>query len=546
MTPAERPPAERPLAELVRRLDADGQLIAIRRGSGEPIPEHELESTAVTGLADDSRAVEPGQVFAAVRGLRVDGHGFVPEAIARGASAVIVEDALGSNAGAPEPASDAASERVAVIQLVVRRSDVALAAAAAWWFGDPSRELDVVGVTGTNGKTTTTFLAAAAFEAVGWPTGIVGTIGIRVAGTLRRNDRPNTTPGAIDLQGVLREMVDAERRAVVIETSSHGLAAERVGSVAYGAAIFTNLSHEHLDFHGTFEAYRAAKLSLFERLPRDGREGRPGIGVVNIDDANGPTFASATTTAGARAITYGVDPGADVRLVSFEGDASSSRLEVDAAGRTLTVALRIGGRFNAHNALAVVGLGLGWGLDLDRVATGLGELGGVPGRMEAVVRGQPFHVIIDYAHTPGSLDAVGRELGELASPHGGRVISLFGASGERDTGKRPLMGRAAGARSRLVIVTEDDSRNEDPAAIFEAIVTGAEAAGLQRDHEVLVIPDRRAAIAEAFARARPADVVLLAGKGHETWNIGPSGAQPWSEREVAESALAELGYRGDS
>jgi len=166
--------------------------------------------------------------------------------------------------------------------------------------------------------------------------------------------------------------------------------------------------------------------------------------------------------------------------------------------------------------------------------------------MEAVVRGQPFHVVIDYAHTPGSLDAVGRELGELAAPHGGRVISVFGASGERDTGKRPLMGRAAGARSRLVIVTEDDSRNEDPAAIFEAIVTGAEAAGLQRDHEVLVIPDRRAAIAEAFARARPADVVLLAGKGHETWNIGRSGVEPWSEREVAEAALAELGYRGDS
>jgi UDP-N-acetylmuramoyl-L-alanyl-D-glutamate--2,6-diaminopimelate ligase len=532
---------ERPLAELARRLDAEGQLLALLRGTGETLPEGELESISVTGIADDSRSVERGQVFAAVRGLRVDGHGFLPEALARGASAVIVERAPGGDVAALDPARDPAA-----IQLVVRRSDVALASAAAWWFGDPSRELDVVGVTGTNGKTTTTFLAAAALEAVGWPTGIVGTIGIRVAGTLRRNDRPNTTPGAIDLQAVLREMADADRRAAVIETSSHGLAAERVGSVAYGAAIFTNLSHEHLDFHGTFEAYRAAKLSLFERLPREGREGRPGIGIVNLDDANGRAFAAATTAAGARAITYGVDPRAEVRLVALDGDASSSRLEVDAGGLNLAVSLRIGGRFNAHNALAVVGLGLGWGLDLDLVAAGLGELPGVPGRMEAVVRGQPFHVVIDYAHTPGSLDAVGLELGELAAPHGGRVISVFGASGERDTGKRPLMGRAAGARSRLVIVTEDDSRNEDPAAIFEAIVTGAEAAGLQRDHEVLVIPDRRAAIAEAFSRARPADVVLLAGKGHETWNIGPSGVEPWSEREVAEAALAELGYRGDS
>ena len=535
------PSAERPLAELARRLDEEGQLLAIRRGTEASVPEVALGSIAITGIADDSRAVEPGQVFAAVRGLRVDGHDFVPDAIRRGAAALIVERASGADQAALDPAGDAA-----VIQLVVRRSDIALASAAAWWFGDPSRELDVVGVTGTNGKTTTTFLAAAGLEAIGWPTGIVGTIGIRVAGRLRRNDRPNTTPGAVDLQGLLREMVDADRRAVVIETSSHGLAAERVGSVAYGAAIFTNLSHEHLDFHGTFEAYRAAKLSLFERLPREGRDGRPGIGVVNHDDPNGQAFAAATTGAGARAITYGVDPDAEVRLLSLEGDASSSRFEVDAGGNDVSVALRIGGRFNAHNALAVVGLGLGWGLDLDRVAAGLGELRGVPGRMEAVVRGQPFHVVIDYAHTPGSLDAVGRELSELAAPHGGRVISVFGASGERDTGKRPLMGRAAGARSRLIIVTEDDSRNEDPATIFEAIVTGAEAAGLQRGHEVFVIPDRRVAIAEAFARARPADVVLLAGKGHETWNIGPSGVEPWSEREVAQAALAELGYRGDS
>jgi UDP-N-acetylmuramoyl-L-alanyl-D-glutamate--2,6-diaminopimelate ligase len=537
--------AERPLAELARRLDAEGQLVAIRRGTVATVPEGELEAIAVKGIADDSRSVEPGQVFAAVRGLRIDGHDFLPEALARGAAAVIVERAFDADAAAPGVAVGSAAD-VRVVQLVVRRSDMALASAAAWWFGDPSRELDVVGVTGTNGKTTTTFLAAAALDAIGWPTGIVGTIGIRVAGSLRRNDRPNTTPGAIDLQSALREMVDADRRAVVIETSSHGLAAERVGSVAYGAAIFTNLSHEHLDFHGTFEAYRAAKLSLFERLPREGRKGRPGIGVVNLDDPNGQAFGAATMAAGARTIAYGLDPAANVRLLSIEGDASSSRLEVDAGGQILTVALRIGGRFNAHNALAVLGLGLGWGLDLDRVAAGLGDLPGVPGRMEAVVRGQPFHVVIDFAHTPGSLDAVGRELGELAAPHGGRVISVFGASGERDTVKRPLMGRAAGARSRLVIVTEDDSRSEDPAAIFEAIVTGAEAVGLQRDHEVLVIPDRRAAIAEAFSRARPADVVLLAGKGHETWNIGPSGVEPWNEREVAETALAELGYRGDS
>jgi UDP-N-acetylmuramoyl-L-alanyl-D-glutamate--2,6-diaminopimelate ligase len=522
----------RSLGALIERLRSAGRLLAVRPGSqvqGQP----QLDRVEITGIADDSRSVQAGNVFAAVRGLRVDGHAFLPQAIANGAAAVLVERTSEDRSGS------------ATNELVVDRTDAALASAAAWWYGDPSRELDVVGVTGTNGKTTTTFLAAAALEALDGPTGLIGTIGIRIAGELRRNDAPTTTPGAIELQGLLRAMVLADRQAVVIETSSHGLAAERVGSVAYDAAIFTNLSHEHLDFHGTFEAYRAAKLSLFERLPETARGGRRGIGIVNIDDAAGRLFHAATVRAGARAITYGVNVEADVRLLSLDADASSSRFEVDAGGRRLEVRLRIGGRFNAHNALAVIGLALGWELDLERAVEGLAGLRGVPGRLESLQRGQPFHVVIDYAHTPGSLDAVVRELAELAAPHGGQVISVFGASGERDVGKRPLMGRAAAARSRLVIVTEDDSRNEDPAAIYEAIAVGAEAAGLHRDEDLFVVPDRRAAIAEAFSRARPADVVLLAGKGHETWNMGPAGPERWSEREAAEAALADLGYRGD-
>jgi UDP-N-acetylmuramoyl-L-alanyl-D-glutamate--2,6-diaminopimelate ligase len=524
----------RSLGALVERLRSEGRLLTLRRGAHRPDPAPGLEGIEISGIADDSRSVQPGNVFAAVRGLRVDGHAYLAEAIANGATAVLVE----------RPSEHAVA--AAAIELVVDRADTALASAAAWWFADPSRELDVVGVTGTNGKTTTTFLAAAALEAVDRPTGLIGTIGIRIAGELRRNDVPTTTPGAIELQGLLRAMVLADREAVVIETSSHGLAAERVGSVAYDAAIFTNLSHEHLDFHGTFEAYRAAKLSLFERLPRAGRGGRPGIGIVNIDDAAGRLFQAATVRAGARSITYGLDPDADVRLIGLEADASSSRFEVDAGGTRLEVALRIGGRFNARNALAVIGLGLGWDLDLSRVVEGLGALSGVPGRLESVRRGQPFHVVIDYAHTPGSLDAVVRELSELAAPQDGQVISVFGASGERDVGKRALMGRAAGALSRIVIVTEDDSRNEDPGSIYEAIAAGATAAGLHRDEDLFVIPDRRAAIAEAFSRARPADVVLLAGKGHETWNVGPAGPEPWSERDAAEAALADLGYRGDA
>jgi UDP-N-acetylmuramoyl-L-alanyl-D-glutamate--2,6-diaminopimelate ligase len=263
---------------------------------------------------------------------------------------------------------------------------------------------------------------------------------------------------------------------------------------------------------------------------------------VNADDPARELFATATRGAGARVVTYGTEAAADVRLLSLEAGAASSRLVADAAGRQLAIDLRIGGRFNARNALAVVGLAVGWDLDLERVAAGLASVAGVPGRLEAVDRGQPFDVIVDYAHTSGSLDAVARELHELAEPKGGRVIAVFGASGERDVGKRPLMGEAAARWSHVVIVTEDDSRNEDPASIYEAVAAGAELAGKRRGEDLLVIGDRREAIADGLRRARPGDVVLIAGKGHETWNVGPNGPEPWSDRGAAEELLAEMGF----
>jgi UDP-N-acetylmuramoyl-L-alanyl-D-glutamate--2,6-diaminopimelate ligase len=263
---------------------------------------------------------------------------------------------------------------------------------------------------------------------------------------------------------------------------------------------------------------------------------------VNVDDPAGPRFAEATRRAGARVVSYGTDPAADVRLHSLEAGAAASHLVADVAGREIALDLRLGGRFNARNALAVLGLAVGWDLDLGRVVAGMAGLTGVPGRLEAVNRGQPFDVIVDYAHTSGSLDAVARELNELIAPRGGRLFSVFGASGERDVGKRPLMGEAAARWSDLVIVTEDDSRNEDPGSIYEAVAAGAELAGKRRGEDLLVIGDRREAIAEAFGRARPGDVVLIAGKGHETWNVGPAGPEPWSDRQVANELLHELGY----
>jgi UDP-N-acetylmuramoyl-L-alanyl-D-glutamate--2,6-diaminopimelate ligase len=351
------------------------------------------------------------------------------------------------------------------------------------------------------------------------------------------NEEPNTTPGALELQRILRAMVDAGEQAVVIETSSHGLAADRVASVAYDGAIFTNLSHEHLDFHGTFEAYRAAKLSLFSRLPAEAKGGRPGVGVVNADDHNAGAFIDATWEAGATCVTYGSAADADVRLLSLKSKVSRARLNVEIEGAVRQLDLRLPGRFNAHNAMAVLGLASGWGLDLDAVARGLEAVEGVPGRMERVDAGQEFMVVIDYAHTSASLDAVLGELNPLTA-RGRGVITVVGASGERDVGKRPLMGEAAGRRSRLLIVTEDDSRGEDPNAIFAAVAAGGETAGKVRGENLLVIPDRREAIAEAFRRAQPGDVVLIAGKGHETWNVGPNGPEPWSDRETALALLA--------
>jgi UDP-N-acetylmuramyl-tripeptide synthetase len=365
---------------------------------------------------------------------------------------------------------------------------------------------------------------------------LIGTVGIRIGEQLIRNEEPNTTPGALDLQRILREMRDAGEQAVVIETSSHGLAADRVASVDYDAAIFTNLSHEHLDFHGTFDAYRWAKVSLFERLPKHAKSGRPGVGVINADDPHANAFVDATRGARAMPVTYGARPEADVHLRSLTTKAARSRLGLEIGGARRSLQLHLPGRFNAHNAIAVLGLAHGLGLDLDAVSDALEAVRGVPGRMERVDLGQPFMVVIDFAHTPGALDAVIRELQPLAS-RGQGVISVFGASGERDVGKRPLMGEAAARRSRLVIVTEDDSRGEDPASIYEQIAAGAESAGKRRGVDLLVIGDRREAIAEALRRAQPGDVVLLAGKGHETWNMGPNGPEPWSDRETAESLL---------
>jgi UDP-N-acetylmuramoyl-L-alanyl-D-glutamate--2,6-diaminopimelate ligase len=529
---AAEPVAPAPLGGLIARLDREGRLRGARR-DGRPIGVAGLADIAVRGVTHDSREVRPGSLFVAVPGLHVDGHDFVVEAASRGASAALVER--------PLPDTD-------LPQLLVDAAPVVLASAAAWWYGDPSRDLAVVGVTGTDGKTTTSFLAVAALEAAGIRTGMTGTAATRIGGVQAPNEAHATTPDAPALQAALRAMATAGDRAAVVETTSHGLALGRVGAIDYDAAILTNLTHEHLELHGTWEAYRDAKLSLFERLarhaPPDGHPPKPWpkVGIVNLDDPSAGAFIGVTQEAGARVLTYGTDPAADVRATRVEEDARRLRIAYQAPSGSSRLELQLVGRFNVHNALAVVALGEAFDLDPVAVRDGLAGLPVVPGRMERVDLGQPFGVIVDFAHSPAALRTVLDLLAPSAAARGGGLVAVFGSAGERDVAKRPEMGRIAGERCRLVVVTDEDPRGEDRDAINDQIARGAEAAGRRRDHDLLVIADRRAAIDAAFERARPGDIVLLAGKGHETAIIGPSGAQPWNERAEAEAALGRAGF----
>jgi UDP-N-acetylmuramoyl-L-alanyl-D-glutamate--2,6-diaminopimelate ligase len=521
-------PERRPLGSLLTRLAGEGQLRGTRL-DGRPAATTDLASIELTGLTQDSRAVGPGSLFVAVPGQHVDGHDFVDAAVAAGAMAIIVER--------PLPGVRAA-------QVVVEDSRMALASAACWWFGDPSHELTVVGITGTDGKTTTSYLAVAALEAAGLRTGMLGTIATRIGGRTDDHAAHATTPEAPELQAALRAMVEAGDQVAVIETTSHGLALHRVAGIAYDVAMLTNITHEHLELHGTWEAYRDAKLSLFDRLRETRGVAKPRpvrtSAIVNLDDPSAGLFIGTSRDAGAHVVTYGTLEAADVRATRITEDGAGLHADVESSRGRERLDLRLAGRFNVHNALAVMALGDVLELDAARVRAGLAGLEVVPGRMERLELGQPFGVVVDFAHSPASLTTVLDLLAPSAAARGGGLIAVFGSAGERDTSKRPQMGRIAGERARLVVVTEEDPRGEDSAAILDDIARGAEAAGRHRGHDLLVIPDRRAAIAAAFEAARPGDIVVLAGKGHEQSIIGPDGERPWDERAVATELLEAL------
>jgi UDP-N-acetylmuramoyl-L-alanyl-D-glutamate--2,6-diaminopimelate ligase len=529
------PSRPRPLAGLIARLGA-ADLVRGAALGGRPVDPSALGDTVVTGVTEDSRAARDGVLFVAVRGFHADGHGFLESAARAGAGAALVEE--------PVPG-------VAIPQVVVGATRPALALAAAWWYEDPSRTLGTIGITGTDGKTTTAFLAVAALEATGLRPGLLGTVETRIGGLTDRHQAHVTTPAAPELQASLAAMRAAGDPVAVIETTSHALALDRVLGVAWDAAVLTNLTHEHLELHGTFEAYRAAKLRLFEALaagpynPPTRVAGRPWpkVAVVNRDDPSAPWFELAARDAGARVVTYGSEASAEVRATEIVDAPAGLQVRFSAPSGPAGLALRIGGRFNALNALAVVALGEGLGLDPAAVRAGLEAMPGVPGRMERIEAGQPFTVIVDYAHSPASLGEVLDILGPATAARGGGLIAVFGSAGERDTAKRAVMGRVAAERCRLVVATDEDPRGEDREAIVAEIVRGARAAGARPGREVLAILDRRQAIRTALEHARPNDTVLLAGKGHEQTILYADHALDWDEAGVARALLADLGYR---
>jgi UDP-N-acetylmuramoyl-L-alanyl-D-glutamate--2,6-diaminopimelate ligase len=451
----------------------------------------------VTALAYDNRLVAPGTLFFCVPGFTRDGHDYAPDAIARGASALVVQRPLGL--GIPE--------------VLVDNVRAAMAPAAAALNGDPTATLRAVGITGTNGKTTTAFLVRGLLEAAGRRTGLVGTVNAVVGGEERAMVR--TTPEAIDLQRMFAEMRDAGDEAVVMEVSSHALALHRADAIHWAVAIFTNLTQDHLDFHPTMEDYFLAKRRLFEAGPE--------VAVINVDDAYGMRLAYDFPDA----IRIGIDSlHAQVRARGIESDASGSRFTVDG----LELHSPLPGRFNVLNVLGAVAAARALGVDDETIADGLAHAVRVPGRFEPVDEGQPFAVLVDYAHTPDSLDNVLRAARPLAT---GRLVVVFGAGGDRDRAKRPLMGEAATSMADHAIVTSDNPRSEDPLAIIAEIEPGARAGGGAFEVE----PDRRAAIARAVALAAPGDVVVIAGKGHETGQEFADRTVPFDDRVVAAEAL---------
>ncbi|MBF7083248.1 UDP-N-acetylmuramoyl-L-alanyl-D-glutamate--2,6-diaminopimelate ligase [Desulfallas sp. Bu1-1] len=499
---------------MFNKIKEDCGLLLSNLLAGLPLVDVALVSDQqVLGIAYDSRQVEPGFLFVAIKGFKTDGHLYVRDAVERGAVAV----ALQQDVPVPEGVSRVLAEDT-------RRL---LPLLSARFYDYPARKMKLVGVTGTNGKTTTTNLVEAVYREHGFKTGLVGTIHNRIGDRVLPVER--TTPESTDLQRLLAGMAGEKVQVVTMEVSSHALVLHRVDECEFDTAIFTNITQDHLDFHGDMEEYLRAKSLLFAGLGRDAHKPGAKHVVVNIDDRAAQAIIEACRVP---VITYGVERPAgvtarDVRVTA--GGVSFTAVVRD--GESIDLRLRLTGKFNVYNALAAVAAGVADGIPLPVIKRALEGVPGVPGRFELVDRGQDFAVVVDYAHTPDGLENVLVTAREITS---GRLITVFGCGGDRDRTKRPVMGELAARMSDLAVVTSDNPRTEDPMGIIEDILRGVQkVAGAN----YLVVPDRREAIRRAIQSAKTGDVVLIAGKGHEDYQIIGTRKYHFDDREEAEAAL---------
>ncbi len=472
----------------------------------------------VTGLAYRSDRVRPGDMFFCVVGLTVDGHTFAQDAIDRGAKALVVER--------PPYLADSTD----VTEVVVADARKAMAHAAARYYDDPSAAFDLVGVTGTNGKTTTTYLVEHICRAAAKKTGVIGTVGIRIGDAAEKSE--HTTPEAPDLEAIMARMRDAGCQAVAMEVSSHALDLLRTWGLHFAVTAFTNLTQDHLDYHHTFEAYFEAKALLFG-------PDYPARRVIGVGDGWGRELARRCREAGDEVITFGFDEDADIHPLSVAYGAANTRLVVACEGAELVLDYPLVGRFNVENVMGALAIGICLGIEPRIIQEALASMPSVPGRLERVtvdgtaVGGDDpldeLSIYVDYAHTPDALAKAIGSVKALAEPAGARTIVVFGCGGDRDAGKRPIMGRAA-LEADLAIVTSDNPRSEDPLSIIDDIVAGMEGAAAGTYE---VVPDRRAAIARAIAAAQAGDAILIAGKGHEDYQIIGDSVIDFDDRKVA-------------
>jgi UDP-N-acetylmuramoyl-L-alanyl-D-glutamate--2,6-diaminopimelate ligase len=496
-------------------MDSGRKLHEVVKGVETSLPTG-ASSTEICQVACDSRKVRPGALFFAIHGAKADGNTFIQDAIKRGAVAIASEDQ-------PSGAIPAG-----VVWIQVREARKALAITAANFFGHPANALQLVAVTGTNGKTTTTSVVDAIVKASGAKTGLFGTIAYHTP--LGDYPAPNTTPESVDLQGFFAEIRDAGGKYAVLEASSHSLAMDRLWGCHFQAAVFTNLTREHMDFHETFEDYFAAKRRLFA----DTGAGAPEVAVLNADDE----FGKRLVRLAKNTVTYGLESDADITTKKFQLTFDGLTFTAHTPSGKVQVVSRLVGRINVYNLLAAIGAAQALGLSNEVIETGIRNLESVSGRFQRVDLGQPFLVIVDYAHTDDALENLIRTAREL-NPKG-RIVTLFGCGGEKDRTKRPVMGEVTGRLSDLTILSSDNPRSEDPLKIISDIIVGLQ----KTAGKYLIEPDREKAIGLAMEEARSGDIVLLAGKGHENYQILADRTLEFDDREMARRALRERGFEG--